>query len=59
MFNQRTNPLYQTLRDLIAGGELGEVTRVSWIVDRLVPHLDVLRQRRLAGHLGRRGRAAS
>ena len=32
MFNQRTNPLYQKMRDLIAGGELGEVTRLSWIV---------------------------
>lgn len=32
MFNQRTNPLYQKLRDLIADGELGEVTRISWIV---------------------------
>ncbi len=32
MFNQRTNPMYQKLRELIADGELGEVTRVSWIV---------------------------
>ncbi len=31
MFNQRTNPLYQTLRGLVADGELGELTRVSWI----------------------------
>ena len=32
MFNQRTNPMYQKLRDLVAGGDLGEVTRISWIV---------------------------
>ena len=27
MFNQRTNPLYQKLRDLIQSGELGEIKR--------------------------------
>ncbi len=32
MFNQRTNPTYRKIRDLIADGELGEVTRVTWIV---------------------------
>ena len=32
MFNQRTNPLYQTVRDLVTTGELGEVTRISWVV---------------------------
>ncbi len=32
MFNQRTNPIYQKLRELIADGELGEVTRISWII---------------------------
>jgi predicted dehydrogenase len=32
MYNQRTNPLYQKLRDLIASGELGEVRRTNWIV---------------------------
>ncbi|HEV7298866.1 MAG TPA: Gfo/Idh/MocA family oxidoreductase [Tepidisphaeraceae bacterium] len=32
MYNQRTNPLYRKMRDLIAEGELGEVTRVTWIV---------------------------
>ncbi len=32
MFNQRTNPIYQKLRDLVVGGELGEVTRLSWII---------------------------
>ena len=31
MFNQRTNPLYQKLRDLVTTGELGEVTRITWI----------------------------
>ncbi len=32
MFNQRTNPLYQKMRELIAEGELGEVTRVTWLI---------------------------
>ncbi len=32
MFNQRTNPLYQKLRDLIQSGELGELRRTNWII---------------------------
>jgi len=32
MYNQRTNPLYVKLRDLIASGELGEVRRTNWII---------------------------
>ncbi|WP_026771539.1 MULTISPECIES: Gfo/Idh/MocA family protein [Sediminibacillus] len=32
MFNQRTNPVYQKLRDLIQSGELGEVRRINWII---------------------------
>ncbi|MCQ6279395.1 Gfo/Idh/MocA family protein [Bacillus sp. EB600] len=32
MFNQRTNPLYQKLRQLIQSGELGEIKRTNWIV---------------------------
>ncbi|GGJ02127.1 oxidoreductase [Alicyclobacillus cellulosilyticus] len=32
MFNQRTNPLYQKLRDLIQSGELGELKRTIWII---------------------------
>ena len=32
MFNQRTNPLYQKLRDLIRTGELGELKRTIWII---------------------------
>ncbi len=32
MFNQRTNPLYRKVRDLINGGELGEITRTNWII---------------------------
>ena len=32
MFQMRTNPLYKKMRDLIQGGELGEVTRITWIV---------------------------
>ena len=32
MFNQRTSPLYQKLRDLIQSGELGEIKRTNWII---------------------------
>jgi predicted dehydrogenase len=32
MYNQRTNPLYQKLRELIRSGELGEITRTNWII---------------------------
>ncbi len=32
MYNQRTNPLYQKVRELIQSGELGEIKRTNWIV---------------------------
>ncbi len=32
MFNQRTNPQYQKLRDLILKGELGELRRIQWTI---------------------------
>ncbi|AEI42432.1 Gfo/Idh/MocA family protein [Paenibacillus mucilaginosus] len=32
MYNQRTNPLYRKLRDLVTSGELGEVRRTNWII---------------------------
>ena len=32
MFNQRTNPMYQKLRTLIADGELGEISRITWLI---------------------------
>ncbi|MBS4178986.1 Gfo/Idh/MocA family protein [Lederbergia citrea] len=32
MFNQRTNPLYQKVRELISSGELGEIKRTNWII---------------------------
>ncbi|GAE35225.1 Gfo/Idh/MocA family protein [Halalkalibacter akibai] len=32
MYNQRTNPLYAKLRDLIQSGELGEIKRINWII---------------------------
>ena len=32
MYNQRTNPLYQKLRNLIKSGELGELKRSIWII---------------------------
>lgn len=32
MYNQRTNPLYIKMRKIVAGGELGEIRRVNWII---------------------------
>jgi len=32
MFNQRTLPAYQKLRELISSGELGEIFRVTWLI---------------------------
>ncbi|MDO7907987.1 Gfo/Idh/MocA family oxidoreductase [Paenibacillus sp. JX-17] len=32
MYNQRTNPLYIKLKDLIQSGELGEIRRLNWII---------------------------
>ena len=33
MFNQRTNKLYQQLRELVQSGELGELRRTNWIIN--------------------------
>lgn len=32
MYNQRTNPLYKKLKDLVDSGELGEIRRTNWII---------------------------
>jgi len=32
MFNQRTNPYYRKIRELVAGGQLGELRRLSWTI---------------------------
>ncbi len=32
MFNQRTNCLYRKIHELVTGGELGAMKRVSWII---------------------------
>jgi predicted dehydrogenase len=32
MYNQRTNPLYMKLKDMISSGELGEIRRTNWII---------------------------
>lgn len=32
MYNQRTNPLYQKMKDLVQSGELGEIKRTNWII---------------------------
>lgn len=33
MYNQRTNPIYQKLRDLVQSGELGSIKRTNWVID--------------------------
>ncbi len=32
MYNQRTNPVYQKLREMIRKGELGHIKRITWII---------------------------
>lgn len=32
MFNQRTNPVYQKLREMIHRGDLGHIKRITWII---------------------------
>ena len=32
MFNQRTNPMYQKLREMVQSGELGHIKRATWII---------------------------
>ena len=32
MYNQRTNPVYQKVREMVQGGELGELKRCIWII---------------------------
>ncbi len=32
MYNQRTNPVYQKIRDLVQSGELGHIKRINWII---------------------------
>lgn len=32
MFNQRTNPVYRKMREIIQSGELGEIRRINWII---------------------------
>lgn len=32
MFNQRNNPLYQRLKEIVDNGEIGQILRSSWII---------------------------
>ena len=32
MFNQRTNPLYRKMREIIQSGEMGRIRRTSWMI---------------------------
>ena len=33
MFNQRTNKLYQKVKDIVSSGELGQIRRSQWIIN--------------------------
>jgi predicted dehydrogenase len=32
MFNQRNNPLYRRIQEIVAGGEIGAVRRTNWVI---------------------------
>lgn len=32
MYNQRTNPVYQKLREMVQRGDLGHIKRITWII---------------------------
>jgi predicted dehydrogenase len=32
MFNQRNNPLYQKIKQIVEGGEIGRIRRTNWII---------------------------
>ncbi|MDY3305144.1 MAG: Gfo/Idh/MocA family oxidoreductase [Clostridia bacterium] len=32
MYNQRTNPMYAKIKELVESGELGTIKRISWII---------------------------
>lgn len=32
MYNQRTNPMYQKVRNMVKNGELGHIKRITWII---------------------------
>lgn len=43
MFNQRTNPTYQKIKQMIESGEMGQIRRTSWIITdwyRTQPYYD-------------------
>ncbi|WP_129660542.1 Gfo/Idh/MocA family protein [Rothia uropygialis] len=32
MFNQRTNPMYRRIKEIVSAGEIGQVLRSSWVI---------------------------
>ena len=53
MFNQRTNKLYQQLRELVAGGSMGQIRRTNWIINSWWRPGQLLSPERVARHMGR------
>ena len=35
-FNQRTNPLYQKVKEIVDNGEIGNIRRTNWMITTLV-----------------------
>ena len=52
MFNQRNNPLYQKIKEIVDNGEIGEDPPDELDHHHLVAAPGLLRPERLAGHLG-------
>ena len=42
MFNQRTNPLYQKVKEILDAGTIGNLRRVSWTHNKLVENTEIL-----------------
>ena len=56
MFNQRSNPLYRRLKEIVDAGEIGAIRRSELDHHDLVAPAGLLRPERVARDLGRRGR---
>ena len=56
MFNERANPLFARLEQVISSGELGQLRRGDLGDHELVPAPELRPQQPVARHVGRRGR---
>ncbi len=56
MFNQRNNPLYRKLKEIVENGEIGKHPPQQLDHHQLVASAGLLQLQRMARHVGRRGR---